>query len=339
MKILITNYSLRDYKGSELFTYELVRELKCRSHEVFVFSLELGKVSEDIGKLGVQVSCNIEDFQKENFDIVHIQHNPTAKIIEKYFPSTPKIFMAHGFIPRFEQPPNIAFCKYFAVSDIARDHLNKWHNIPKDRIVIIRNFIDIERFQNKKELNAKPKKLLVLSNHFTLKNQLIVAKACKEVKIDFSHIGLPNNSVQNVEDHINNYDIVITIGRGVLESLACERNVIVFDWSGGDGLITEENFYEIQRNNFSGKSFNIRFNGKSLANEIRKYDYRLGKKLRELVLKENSKEKIVDKILEEYEYCIKNKDLLQKKVKASWLSKNSTFWLIVKVYYILKDRI
>lgn len=45
------------------------------------------------------------------------------------------------------------------------------------------------------------------------------------------------------------------MGRGALEAMFCERAVIVFDYQGGDGLVTENNFEEIIKCNLSGRRF------------------------------------------------------------------------------------
>ncbi|MCX6765901.1 MAG: glycosyltransferase, partial [Candidatus Moranbacteria bacterium] len=213
MKILITTHHLKNRAGSELFTFDLVMEFKKRGHDVFVFSNILGKVSEEIERSGgIPVTNNLSDFVNENIDIIHAQHNTTAMMARSVFPNTPMVFMSHGILPDLEQPPTenlniLNIFKYLVVSNEAKDHLTKKYGISKDQIKIVRSFIDTNKFFPKKEVNLFPKKLLVVSNHYRKNTKEIIESACKELGIEVTHVGLPNNSVENVEDFINDSDI------------------------------------------------------------------------------------------------------------------------------------
>jgi glycosyltransferase involved in cell wall biosynthesis len=311
MKILVTNHQLKDRCGSELFTFNLVKELKNKGHEVLVFSPVLGKISDQISQLGIIVTKDLRSVENEKFDIIHAQHNTTAILVRSIFPETPIIFMSHGVLPELEQAPSIdlGISRFLAVSEEVAKSLEVNGKVPREKIEIIRNFIDTEQFIKKKDLNIKAKNLLVISNHYTKEVEKIVEGTSKKLNLDVKHIGFPDNSVENVEDYINNSDIVISLGRGVLEAMACERNVIVYDTHGGDGAVNEENFFELRKNNFSGRRYRKIYTNSDLETEISKFDPNLGKKLRELVLKENSKEVIIKKIEKIYFENLNNKPI------------------------------
>jgi len=308
MKILITNNQLLNYQGSEIFTYELSKNLKGRGHDVYVFSLTPGKVSDSISKLGIIVSSDLEEFKKINFDIIHAQHNTTATLVRKIFHITPMVFMSHGILPELEQPPSaeLGISKYFAVSEEVSLHLQNNYSISVNKVEIIRNFVDLERFYPKNTVKNKPEKLLVLSNHYNPEVKGIIDSSCKDLGIEVMHVGLPENPVKNVEDYINQADIVVTLGRGVLEAVACERNVIIFDEHGGDGFLDENNFFEIRKNNFSGRRFRKKYKIDEFKKEIEKYNPNTGRKLKSILLKENTSDKIVDKLEKEYMKIIAN---------------------------------
>jgi len=309
MKILITNHHLKNKEGSELFTLNLVIELKKKGHQVMVFSPILGEISEEISKMGVFVTNDILSIEKEKIDIIHAQHNTTAILARSIFPNTPMIFMAHGVLPELEQAPSIDLniSKYIAVSEEVAENLKSKNQIPKEKIEIIRNFVDTEKFRSKNNVNEKLRNLLVISNHYVQEVKEIVEKVAKELDLRVEHIGLPENSVTNVENYINNSDMVITLGRGALEAMSCERNLIVYDMHGGDGFVNEENFFEIRKNNFSGRKYKKQYSVESFRNELLKYNPKLGKKLRDIVIKENSREVFVDKLENIYKKCINEK--------------------------------
>lgn len=303
MKILITNFHLRNWAGTELFTLDLARELKNKRHTVFVFSMILGKVAEEISQLEIPVTNNLLDFQDEKFDIIHAQHSLTALATRLVFPLTPMVLMAHGMVPVLEQPfrVDLGISGYITGSEGTKNHLIKNYSITPEKIEVIGNFIDTEKFYLKNALNEKPRKLLFLSNHNREKIRNIIQESCQDLEIEFSHAGLPENPVRNVENYINQADIVVSLGRGALEAMACGRNVVVYDINGGDGWVDENNFYELRKNNFSGNRYKLDYTVDDLKKEILKYNKTTGKNLRELVRKEYSKEVIIGKFEAVYE--------------------------------------
>lgn len=321
MKILITNHHLDNRAGSELFVESLALELKKRGHMIFIFSPVLGEVSDNIKSHGIKVSNNIRDFEGEEIDVVHAQHNVTTILARSIFPETPIIFMSHGVLPDLEQPPSIelGILKFIVVSEEIRDHLVNKYDVPMSKISIIRNFVDLDKFISKKDVNEKLEEILIISNHYTKNVKQIIKRTCEDMGIGLTHVGLPENPVDNVEDYINKADLVITLGRGALESMSCERNVIIYDVHGGDGFVNDKNFYEIRKNNFSGRKFGNKYSAEDFKLELEKYNPNIGKKLREIVKRENSLKLMVDEL--EVVYC----NHINSKPKISQIAKNQLY--------------
>ncbi len=321
MKILITNHHLRNRAGSELFTFELAKHLKERGHNVFVFSFDLGGIAEKIKELNISVTDNLSDFRNIRFDIIHAQHNIAAIIARSVFQKVPMVFMSHGFLPELEQSPSIdlGISKFIAVSEEVAENLKKNNRIPDEKIEIIRNFVDTQKFISKKNVNRVPKKLLVISNHYIDQVKNIVERSCIDLDIEVRHIGLPENSVENVVDYINESDIIVTLGRGCLEAMACERNVIVYDIHGGDGFLDEKNFYDIRKNNFSGRRNGFIYSVEEFKNEISKYNPDQGKKLRKIIENENSINTIISSIEKIYFSVLKSNTDVISQIKNNQL--------------------
>jgi hypothetical protein len=168
---------------------------------------------------------------------------------------------------------------------------------------IIGNGIDCDRFKSTKPINKKIKNILVLSNKQGVMSVLLrfVYGICKEKNINVTVLGLQFGTSQwNVERFINMNDLVISIGRGVLEAMACERNVLVADYFGIDGMISNKNFDEIKKNNFSGRRFKMTPTKESVLAELEKYDPKQGSKNRKLILENNDIKKTVENYLQLY---------------------------------------
>lgn len=311
MKILITVAHLAEFAGSELYTVNLTKELSRRGHSVTVYSPVLGKVAESLEVLKRVKLINKLDIVKDiDFDIIHIQHNITAWLVRKYFPNTPAIMVIHGILPKLEQPPKIdlGIYKYVVVSSEIKEHLIRENKVSEKKIEIIYNWVDTDRFSMEKKINNKPKKLLVISNHLEPEQEKIYKKVCQERNIEFIHIGLPEKPVQNVEDYINKVDIVVTLGRGALEAMACGRNVIISDRNGLDGMITPSNYHELIKNNLSGRRYNRPLTEEIFKTELDKYSDAYSQDFLRIIRNYHSAKVAIERLLGLYREA-RNKDI------------------------------
>ena len=107
----------------------------------------------------------------------------------------------------------------------------------------------------------------------------------------------------DIEEKINKFDIVVGIGRPILEAMSCGRNVIVFDKRfyykvyPADGFIDMNNIDDSSRFNFCGKDKLSEYSETNMIEELKKYDKSLSSKFREFVLDNHSIESSVNKIL------------------------------------------
>lgn len=130
--------------------------------------------------------------------------------------------------------------------------------------------------------------------------------------MDYFFIGGIGNCVWNTEHHINKVDLVITLGRGALEAMSCGRNVIVYDYNGGDGMITPESYNEIRQKNFSGRRYSLMYNEQDLMQELCKYTSSFGNANRKIIENNHSVKKNVRELLNIYLEAIKN-PIIQKR--------------------------
>ncbi|RJQ18403.1 MAG: hypothetical protein C4560_07620 [Nitrospiraceae bacterium] len=273
MKILITNTTLCNFYGSQTFTYALARELKQKGHKVFCFTTQPGNVAERLEAEGIPVATDMSKIP-DDIDIIHAHHRHESLLAFAGFRNTPMIMACHGVLPWQEQPlkSRMNIVRFVAVSEEVRDHLISNHGLTEDRISIIRNGIDLRRFCSIKPINNSLKNILFLSNHSSPEPVNVIRQVCEEKGIGFERIGFPTENVWNVEDHINGADLVVTLGRGVLEAAACKRLVVVYDYNGADGLVTKENFAVLRKRNFSGRTNRLRYTVEEFSKVIEQYD-------------------------------------------------------------------
>lgn len=290
MDILIST-TLLNYTGVPTYTLTLYNQLVARGHKVTVYCPKNGQLSS---RMKVISSLEFAGWP----DVILAQHNTLAREMRKKWPDIPMIFISHGISPNLEQPPtDIKIDKYIAVSEEVILNLESY-NITNMKLV--RNFIDIDRFYCKEPVRDKPERLLFISNHARERRRTYktIQKVCKIMKIKFKLLDFATHPKFNIEDYINETDIVISLGRGILEAMACWRPVIVFDRRRGDGYINEGTYRRSRMNNFSGRAYFLECKTKVIIDEIKKYHPDDGITNRNIILKHHNHIKGVDSIME-----------------------------------------
>ena len=288
MDILIST-ALLNYTGVPTYTLTLYNQLVARGHKVVVYSPEGGALAARMNTISSLLLA-------ERPDVILAQHGTLAREMRNKWLDTPMIFTSHGILPELEQPPvDIHIDKYIAVSEEVLLNLASYDIT---NVQIVRNFIDTDRFHCTKPVSEKPKRLLFLSNFKRWRTYETIQKACKIMGIEFRHLGYTSHPKYNVEDYINEVDIVISLGRGVLEAMACCRPVIVFDRRRGDGYINKDTYRRSRMNNLSGRAYSLECKTKVFTGLISQYKPEDGITNRNIVLEHHNHVKAVDTIME-----------------------------------------
>jgi tetratricopeptide (TPR) repeat protein len=308
-RILLTNHQLIHNSGSEIFTLNIANYLKQNNCEVIVYSKYLGELKDNFKKLGIKVVDNLEKIKNIKFDIAHVHHNINAIEIRYFFPDLPIIFLSQGVIPFLEQPPmfDINISHFFAISEEIKVNLVS-KGIDEKQITTIGNIIDPNTFFPVGKINNTPRRALIISAKISDEKANIIKAACDALKIGYTFIGgrFGEVSQNEVNQLIQQADIVFSLGRGIIESMFCERIPIVFDYAGGDGMVTPKNFDEIRKNNFSGRRFAKNFTVEELIEEIKKYNPDDAPLLREKASELYSAPNVVKQLLSAYKSAIES---------------------------------
>lgn len=289
MRILVSSYFL-DLSGTPTYTLALYNELIRRGHDAVVYSPKSGPLAE---KMRV-----VTDFSGLDVpDAIIAQQNVCAVDMRAAFPDVPMVFSAHGILPEMEQPPLIAIQRYTAINEDVFENLVE-RGVDPDKVDIVRDFIDTDRFSPAWPLSSSAKRVLFISNFKKWKTYAVVRNTCQILGIELKAVGAPYGRSYEVEKEINWADLVISVARGILEGMSCGRPVISFNQRWGDGYLTPAVYMESRTRNFSGKKCRHAFDVEGLAGEIGKYDPGDGIVNRNLVLEYHGHVGGVDKILE-----------------------------------------
>ena len=168
----------RTFTGSELYIFELAKNLIKQNCDVTVMSQIGGPLTDMAKRLGIKCipfeeapgfklgdgkwGFNTPEGFKEstenvmyrvsevNFDIIHMQHKPVAERMIQFYPEIDKIYSIHSEVIELEDPiKHESIKKYIAIRPEIKDHIIDKFEIPEEQIDVIYNPIDNDKFKPK----------------------------------------------------------------------------------------------------------------------------------------------------------------------------------------------
>ncbi len=178
IKVLISSLFFRTFTGSELYIFELAKNLIKQNCDVTVMSQIGGPLTDMAKRLGIkcipfeeapgfklgdgkwgfntpegfQVSTENVMYRvsEVNFDIIHMQHKPVAERMIQFYPEIDKIYSIHSEVIELEDPiKHESIKKYIAIRPEIKDHIIDKFEIPEEQIDVIYNPIDNDKFKPK----------------------------------------------------------------------------------------------------------------------------------------------------------------------------------------------
>ena len=190
VKVLLSCLNFRTFTGSELYVFELAKELKKLNCSVTVLSQIGGPLTDMAKKLGIKC-LSFEDapgfklgdgkwgfntqegfkpstenvlyrVSEVDFDIIHMQHKPVAERMIQFYPEINKIYSIHSEVIELEDPiKHESIKKYIAIRPEIKDYIIDKFEIPEEQIEVIYNPIDNDKFKTKPTVKSENSVLFV----------------------------------------------------------------------------------------------------------------------------------------------------------------------------------
>lgn len=275
LRVLITNSALAARGGSETYVRDIAVGLLKRGHKPVVYSTILGDVASELLKATVPVVDDLKQLAVTP-DLIHGHHHMETMTALLHFPRVPAVNFCHSWSHWDETPLSFPrILRYVAVDHACRDRLLLRHNIPEERIRVLLNFVDLERFQTRtKPLPPRPQQALVFSNQAHEETHLpVVREACrrKGITLDVVGSGVSNASAQP-EKMLGEYDLVFAKARCALEALAVGAAVILCDASGVGPMVSVKELDRLRPLNFGIRTLGEPLEVATIVREIDRYD-------------------------------------------------------------------
>jgi hypothetical protein len=310
LKVLITNFSMRERTGTEMYAFELACGLLAAGHSPVLYSPRPGPLAQLIRKETVPV---VDDLDKLSAppDIIHGQHIDETVTALLRFPRVPAIYVCHDWYLPVDVPPRFPrVLRYVAVDSLCHDKLVFEHGIPEERVSVLLQFVDLEKFRARAPLPARPKRALILNNQ-TKENEYLKAAraACARmgVALDVAGLGV-GRPCEQPESLIPEYDVVFAKGRAALEALAVGTSVVVYWWRRLGPVVTLPELERLRRENFGVRTMGPQLTpeefGRGIEDALKGYDPLDAARISERVRAEGGRTRLVSEFVELYESVI-----------------------------------
>ncbi len=283
MRLVISYLRMVAFGGTETYVLTVAGELERLGHDVVIHAPETGACAEFARAHGLQVVRNESELPR-SCDAVFAQDAATAYAMARRYPGAVRVFVAHSESYPLQSPPQLKDVSHTIV--VMNDRLRRrteqlgWH----PEVVRLRQPIDLQRFCFRAlELEQRrPPRVLLLSNYPRGTRARMIERACATAGFELRHTGETGRPTATPEHEIGAAEIVISLGRGALEAMACGRAVYVYGQAGGDGWVTADTYLAIEADGFSGRALERAIGLDLLADELSQWSEEMGEIGRDL---------------------------------------------------------
>ena len=182
LKILIGCLFFKNFTGSEVYIFELAKNLVKMGHDVSVVGGPLTEMAKKVGikvfptseppgykmgdgkwlvegpnGIGPSIPNTMYRVSDISFDIIHLQHEPITNYFLNLYPQIDKISTIHSEVIELEKPVvHDSIKHYICIRPEIKEHIENVYQIDESQCSVMYNPVDSDRFRssNQKEENA-----------------------------------------------------------------------------------------------------------------------------------------------------------------------------------------
>lgn len=285
MRILITQARF-GVGGTETYSMTVAEHLEQLGHGVTLHAAEARAEGRELASSrGLRLVVG-EAPELDEADAAITQDTAGAYLLADRRAGMPLVSVTHG-LERFEQPAQLTPAPPAVVlNDRVARHAAALSWQP--RVVRLRQPIDIKRFRPRAPIAPRARRVLLFSNYLGEPRLRILQEVCDELGLELVRRGLAGETTVSPQEAIAGADIVVGYGRSLLEGMAMGRAAYVWDYAGGDGWVTPDNYEALEADGFSGAATDDVVDADRLRADFAAYRQELGPFNFDLVRKHHS---------------------------------------------------
>ncbi len=275
-RVLITTLFLNAFSGSELHAVAIAKSFMECGYDVtiatFHFSYPL-LLEIDRNQIHV-INAFQENLPYDHYDIFFAQHYVVAEyvVVNNFFTFDNLSVSVLGPLEPLETLPLFAESEadlITFVSEETRDiHVNISSTRVLDKSFVFHNYAEDQWFNAYHEKrDPHLHKIAIVSSHIP-PDELEFIKIAESHGLTVDCFGYGNVFTEITPDLLDQYDVIVSIGRTVQASLAQGIPIYCYDHFGGPGYINSLNFTHNKLSNFAGRKANRKISGFDIYREI-----------------------------------------------------------------------
>jgi hypothetical protein len=275
VRILIFHARLAHLSGGQVNTRDWALGLKSRGHKVVVYTLEPGPIAEEVHAAGIPIVTDPAQITDAPDIMVGSGINDIVTLLAR-FPDVPAIQVGQVWGHWNGYPcllPQAVL--HVVVDDLNAELFANDFGIPRDRIRIIHNAVDLTRVASRKRpLPSKPERALVFVKHendSAYHDALRAACSARNISLDFFGYPIDRPLLEPLAA-ITNYDLVVGAARTSIEGAVVGAAVLVADHRGLAGMLTTANLARFRQDNFGRELLTRPIDAATIGEEIDHYD-------------------------------------------------------------------
>ena len=287
MRLVVASPGWEEFGGTETYLLTVSEHLQRLGHEVLVLVPHVGKATRVAADRGLQTMTKPWDLDDEP-DGVLVHDAATAYDLAGFFPRAARVYVAHSRDWDPQTPPQLANVCHavVALNDRVRAHCEALAG--RLEVVRLRQPVDIIRFGEQAAVRRSASRVLLIGNHWRWGKRGVryemVLEAAGDLGLQVERVGLPDRVTTSPETKIAESDIVIGMGRCIVEAMASRRAAYVFGVAGGDGWVTRESYPVLEADGFAGTATDLVVDRDRLADDLAKFTSAMGEANRDLAM-------------------------------------------------------
>ncbi len=282
MRILLSFENFGAFAGTETYTLTVAKALERLGHEVTIYSPNRGEIAEHARKQGIRV-VGLDALPAEPELLVCCDAATCHDLAARYAGAV-QLFVAHSTEFMLQAPPQLSDrCNAVIVLN---DRVGRaieargWHA----PVVRLRQPIDLFRFRRIEASRSPARIALVMSNYLKGVRAEMIEQACRASGLELRWLGMTTTPSVEPEFALIEADMVIGLGRCVLEAMAAGRAAYVYGIAGGDGWVTPERYPAMEADGFAGMADrDVVIDVARLTEDLAAWDEGMGEVGRDLV--------------------------------------------------------
>jgi hypothetical protein len=250
VRILLSAENFDAFGGMETYTQTVAQELLRLGHQASIFTPNPGTMAELTREQGISVLGRND--LPSSCDAILAQDAATCHELTGRYPEAVRVMVAHSRDHVLHEVPQLPEVCHGVV--VMNDRVGRWVRArawhpPPTRL---RQPIALSRYSDLEPPRPRPRRVLVMSNYVAGPRGQLIGEACRQAGYETSWIGTTSDPSASPERAFAQADIVVGLGRSVLEAMAAGRAAYVYGVLGGGGWVTSRSYPQLEADGFAG---------------------------------------------------------------------------------------